>query len=268
MIDSAVEEMNKRYLAYGIIILLLGVAASYESGQQFLSNLSNPDNTRTSEFGLAANSVAYVNATVPTQSFFSAVYNATEPTNFYLVNSSAFLALSPYFNSTTNLSAQARALEGRGVFDIEEGPASGAFPYQPSYAQYIPAPNYTETNATTGTSSFLPNDTYYLVFRNLGPGNSTMVYSYYIKSAASVSLTGSSSFSFGMLGGIMLVGGLALMAFSFFRRSGQGGQTAKSEEIGKAYDQIEAESRPLHARKARRARPGRRRHATRSARGS
>ena len=241
--------MNKRYLLYGIIILLVGTVFSYESGQQFLSNLANPNNTLTSDFTLGANSTAYINVTINTESFFSFVYNSTGRTNSYLLNSYAFHDLKPYFNSTANLSRYAYHFSGRGAFYISEGPAGGAFPYQESYAQYIPAPNYTSANTTTGTYSFLPNDTYYMVFRNPGPGNVTIVYSYYVKSASSASLTGSSSFAFGMLSGILLISGFAIAIFSLIKRSGPKEGRLEGDEVGRTYDEIESEARAAAQRK-------------------
>ncbi len=246
--------MNKKYFVIGVVLLLMGLLFSYASGQQLLSNLANPNNTLTSYFSLGVNDTVYINATANTWSFFSFVYNSTRRLNFYLVNQSAFRELTPYFNSTANLSRASHSLSGKGVIEISENSASAAFPYQQNYAQYIQKPNYTESNASMGAYFSLPAGTYSMIFRNPGPENSSIVYSYYVKSSSSASLTGSSSFGFGMVSGILLIIGFALAVFSLFKGQKSGEQKLKPEELQRTYDEIESEARTATPRGMR---PGR-----------
>ena len=226
--------MNKRYVAVGVFIALLGFLFAYASGQQALSNLSNPNNTATSTISMNGMSSAYIPVQFNTTSIFAVWYNSSNTINFFIANASAFQHLAQDLNSTNSLSNEAAALEGNGLLISIENRTGGIFPYQQQYEGYYPSPNYFASNTT-----LLQNGTYYIIFRNPNRYNTTILYSFYVRSMESESSSMSGSVGFGMASGIMMVGGLALAIYALFMKGAPKGLKGSEDEIQGIYSDIE-----------------------------
>ncbi len=227
--------MNRRLLIIGILLLLFGLVSAYESGQQFLGNISSPNNTETSEFLLMANSTWYTPLYFNSSSFMEVGYNSTNTLNFYILNSSAFTAVAPSLNSTNALYSGVSSHEGSGVIGVFSNDSKGVFPYQDSYAGIFPAPNYSAPNST-----FLQAGTYYIVFRNPQSSNTLVFYSLFIRPIGALSLTSNSVFGYGLVSGILLIAGFALSVYSLFIRKEPKTEAKITEEKAQqAYAEIE-----------------------------
>lgn len=246
--------MNKRLLFIGVLLFLFGLLLSYESGQQFLSNLSSPNDTVAGQFYLGPNVTGYLPVAFNSPSLMEVSYNSTNAINFYIVNSSAFYAMEQYLNSTNTLSQEAVAFEGRGTVMIIKNEATGVFPYQSAYAGIFPMPNYSSTN-----ESVLPPDEYYTLFRNPGASNALIFYSLFSKPVSSIGITSGGVFGYGIMSALFLIGGFALCVYALFmKRDDKETVREKEESVDKMYEEIERKE-PKRKGKRRKGRKARKR---------
>ena len=240
--------MNKNLLILGAVMLLVGIAITFESGQQFFNGLANSNSSHTGTLVLGSGSTLYMKMQFNTSMLVVLAYNSTEAINFYLTNASVFNALSQFFNSSSTLDARAKALHGTGILVIYSDSAHGTFPYLQQSGSG-PTPEYYVPNS----SYFLPAGTFYAIFSNPNPTNTTVVYSIYNKPSSSINVANSGNlFGFGMFSSALSIIGIILIAWALLQKGKSGSdKNAKGDEaIERMYDEIEAE-RALRPRAAR-----------------
>ncbi len=247
--------MNLRLLGLGLLLVLLGGISAYESGQQFLAGISTANNTISSEVYVNGSTAAILPLTLNQTSFFEFEYNSTQRINFYLLNLSAYQSLGSSSNSVNTLYSRAVALEGKGAVYIAYNTSVGVYPYQPAYGALFPMPKYSMNSST------LPAGPYYAIFSNNGTYESLVAYTFLIKPASQVTLTNGNIFSFGLVSGVLLLLGFALIIYGLITK-GKPKQSAKETEadINKIYREIDSRGAARHTRKqgkASRARPRR-----------
>jgi hypothetical protein len=236
--------MNLRLLGFGLLLVLLGGISAYESGQQFLAGISTTNNTISSEVYVNGSTVAILPLTLNQTSFLEFEYNSSQRINFYLLNLSAYQSLGSSSNSANTLYSKVAALEGKGAVYIAYNTSIGVYPYQPAYGALFPTPRYSMNSST------LPGGPYYAIFSNNGTYEALVAYTFLIKPASQVTLTNGNIFSFGLISGVLLLFGFALVIYGLITK-GKPKQSAKEAEadINKIYSEIDSRGAARHKRK-------------------
>ncbi|MEM3839253.1 MAG: hypothetical protein QXF01_01600 [Candidatus Micrarchaeaceae archaeon] len=230
--------MNRRLLLFGILLLLFGVISAYESGQQFIYGIANPNNTVSSATSLNASTAAYLPIKVNQTSLLEFGYNSSSPINLYILNSSAFIAALQDMDPNA-LGHEVALYEGKGTLYVENKSASGIFPYEQSYVGYVPAPAYS-TN-----SLYVTPGIYYIVLSNPGNSIASVSYSYINRPLSSLNLSNGSIFGYGLIGGILLVLGFVLVIYSLFLKGKpkEDSETVNEANVDNIYSSIEAKKK-------------------------
>ncbi|MGC8676113.1 MAG: hypothetical protein ACP5T3_01165 [Candidatus Micrarchaeia archaeon] len=159
--------MNTRVLAFGVLVLILGMVVAAGSTKSLLPSFSSAVSSHA--MNLSPNKVAYVPLTLNATSSMVLAYNASLPVGFVLANGSALASLQ--HENGTGFLATASRLEGKGVIYVVYG-SLGMFPYLnfSNASVRAAAPLYSSSDGVLGPG------TYYAFFAN--PANATAAISF------------------------------------------------------------------------------------------
>lgn len=227
--------MDKRLLLAGFALFILGSAISWIGTSQSIGQLQG-SSTGYQQLGLRSGTDAYVrfsaNGSASLIGAYQTLPNAS--IDYYIMNSSAFAAVSGTVASDGRLEAGARGLEGEGLVTMVIGSQMGQYPYSPAYGALMPAPEY------SANYSVLPKGTYYIVFENPTNTDTTVFYSMAM-SGAFASMQGQlagAGTSTGVLGVLVAIVGLAIGVYSLFRK-GKAKEELSQESIDRLYAGVE-----------------------------
>lgn len=225
--------MKKRFFYLGIVLVVVAFIAFFFAVPA-LAVPSQLTNVTPKSVAIAAGSFAYLPIFLNSTGIITVGYNASSQLSFYLANASAEGAITNASSQNSSVLQEATALEGNGVYLLYSLSSKGVYPYYANYSSALQAPDY-QANITP-----MPSGHYYAGFYN--PGNSVVTAAI---SAEPITLTqlesASGSIGTGMLAvGIIFIIGIALIVYSIFAKPKQPMTPgALSEEVTKAYDQIE-----------------------------
>lgn len=228
--------LEKRLLAYGIILFLVGILISDAS----IPNPNSLFSTSTGKLSIPPNGILYLPVKANSTALIS--YLASNPVDFYLVNRSVLNVVEAY-NDSSRIGNVISGLEGRGVIAIIHNNTRGIFPYQGNYSLGYPKPDYVVAYIQNSTMQpIYPNATYYAVYGNEA-GNYTEIDYSFVTISPKVSSVNSNSI-YGLSTGEAVAGSLAfltgviLIVFSIVKRNPEYAK-AKDGEIARLYDRIQ-----------------------------
>jgi hypothetical protein len=224
----------KKKLFYTGIILVVAALAAFFFAVPALAVPSQLVNVTPKSVAITAGSSAYVPVFLNQTGIVTAGYNASGPLAFYLVNASAFRVIGNASSSNLSAVQEAKALEGRGVFELYANSTKGVYPYYANYSAELHAPDY-QANVSP-----MPQGYYYVDMFN--PGNAIVTAAVSVE-PITVSQLQSTSGSIGdgmLIVGIIFVLGIAIIVYSVFSKPKQQAQGGGLDaEVARAYDQIE-----------------------------
>ncbi len=218
--------MDRRILAFGILLMLVGVIVGSAAMNSSLGDLGVHGTV------LAPGTAASMSMQLNRSSEAVLSYNSTAPIDFYFMDSSAF-AMLPQNGSAHGIRGIAASMNGNGIYFSSVNRSYGGFVYtgENATAEFIGPQN--NGSGISGPVT-LKNGTYYAVYADNYPYAANVVTGFnYINPQ---SIPASVSFA-----GLMFMAGVIAVILSFLRK-GKGNAEPREEEIRRAYDEIDADN--------------------------
>lgn len=233
--------MRKNLFYAGVVLLIFGIIFMAFAIMNAAAGLSLPQivPTQTSLF-INSSDIGFVSMPLNESGMIYAAFNSTYPVDFYLANASVFSAIEHAGAANMSARSVAASLEGKGVYEVYEGSAEGAFP--PGLINYT-APKY-----LLNLTSLLTNGIYYAVFANFG-NKTAFVYLRYVTpnetAIMTVSNANTSRLAYVAAAFLVICAAVVVIVASFVIKGKQKQQPQDTidEQAKKEYERIEKENK-------------------------